>query len=107
MRQLILEVRVTSGGVTTDLGRRAYTRTLADANGVPIDKEYVAFLKAAKVVSDTRLAPDETRAETFSLKLPAGRPGRVDAAFYYFHPATAGPEKRDRIKFLELSKTLP
>jgi hypothetical protein len=107
MRQLILEVRVTSGGVTTATERRMYTRTLADADGVTIEQEYVAFMKAAKVVSDTRLAPDETRTETLSLKMPAGKPGRVDAVFYYFHPATAGPIKSDRIKFLELSKSLP
>jgi hypothetical protein len=107
MRQLILEVRLTVGGETTGGGRRTYTRALADADGAVIQKEYVAFLKAAKVVSDTRLAPDETRSETFSLKMPAGKSGRVDATFYYLHPATAGPANSDRIKFLELSKSLP
>ena len=107
MRQLILEVRATSGGVRTDIQTRTYTRALASADGTPIEKEYVAFMKAAKVISDTRLAPDETRSESFALKLPAGKPGRIDAVFYYFHPATAGPEKSDRIKFLELSKSLP
>jgi cytochrome c554/c'-like protein len=107
MRQLILEVRATAEGVTTDSARRTYTRVLADAGGAVIEKEHVAFMKAAKVVSDTRLAPDETRSETFSLAMPSSKPGRVDATFYYFHPATAGPEKSDRIKFLELSKSLP
>ena len=107
MRQLILEVRATAGGVATGIDRRTYTRALADADGTVIELEYVAFMKAAKVVSDTRLAPDETRSETFSLKLPSTKPGRVDAAFYYFHPATSGPENSDRIKFLELSKSLP
>jgi hypothetical protein len=107
MRQLILEVRATAAGVRTDTQTRSYTRALADAAGTPIEKEYVAFMKAAKVVTDTRLAPDETRSETFSLKLPVGKSGRVDAIFYYFHPATAGPMKSDRIKFLELSQSLP
>jgi hypothetical protein len=107
MRQLILEVRATAAGVTTGSARRTYTRVLADADGAVVEKEYVAFIKAAKVVSDTRLAPDEARSETFSLAMPSGQSGRVDATFYYFHPATAGPEKSDRIKFLELSKSLP
>ena len=107
MRQLILEVRVTAGGVTTGSATRTYTRELADAEGAVIQKEYVAFMKAAKVVSDTRLAPDETRSETFSLPMPSAKSGRVDATFYYFHPATVGPAKSDRIKFLELSKNLP
>jgi len=107
MRQLILEVRVTSAGVTIATEKRSYTRVLADAAGTTIQKEYVAFLKAAKVVSDTRLAPDETRTETFSFKVPAGQSARVDSIFYYFHPATADPDKSGRIKFLELSKTLP
>jgi uncharacterized protein (DUF697 family) len=107
MRQLILVVRATAGGVTTGTATRTYTRVLADAGGALIEKEHVAFMKAAKVVSDTRLAPDETRSETFSLAMPASKSGRVDATFYYFHPATAGPAKSDRIKFLELSKSLP
>ena len=107
MRQVILEVRATSAGVTTGTEKRIYTRVLADAEGKTIEKEYVAFLKAAKVVSDTRLAPDETRSETFSFKVPSGQSARIDAIFFYFHPATADPEKSDRIKFLELSKTLP
>jgi hypothetical protein len=107
MRQLILEVRAAAAGVTTGTARRTYTRVLADVNGAVIDKEYVAFIEAAKVISDTRLAPDETRSETFSLAMPSDKSGRVDAIFYYFHPATSGPEKSDRIKFLELSKSLP
>jgi hypothetical protein len=80
---------------------------LAGADGKTIQKEHVAFMTASKVVTDTRLAPDETRTETFSFKVPAGTAARVDATFYYFHPATADPDKSDRIKFLELSKTLP
>ncbi len=106
MRQMILEVRVTSAGVTVASEQRIYTRLLADADGKTIEKEYVAFLKAAKVVSDTRLAPDETRLESFTFRVPAGRSARVEAIFYYFHAAT-DPEKGDRIKFLNLSKNLP
>ena len=107
MRQLILEVKATSAGVTIGIEKRIYTRTLADADGVTIQKEHVAFIKAAKVVSDTRLAPEETKSEVFTFKIPAGKPAKIDAAFYYFHPATAHPDKSGRIKFLELSKTLP
>jgi len=107
MRQMILEVRVTSAGIVTGTEKRDYTRVLADAEGNVIQKEYVAFMNAAKVVSDTRLAPDETRTESFSFKVPAGQTARVDAIFYYFHPATADPDKSGRIKFLELSKSLP
>ena len=107
MRQLILEVRATSAGVTIGTEKRIYTRTLADADGVTIEKEYVAFIKAAKVVSDSRLSPDETKSEAFTFKVPPGQSAKIDATFYYFHPATADPDKSGRIKFLELSKTLP
>ena len=107
MRQVILEVRATSAGVAVATETRTYTRVLADADGKTIEKEYVAFLRAAKVVSDTRLAPDETRLETFKFRVPAGQSARIDAIFYYFHPATADPDKSDRIKFLDLSKNLP
>jgi hypothetical protein len=107
MRQLILEVRALSGGNSVGTGSRLYTRVLADAQGQTIEKEYVAFLKAAKVVSDTRLAPDETRAESFSFKVPPGRPVRIEAAFYYRHTATGDPQGKSRIKFLALSENLP
>jgi hypothetical protein len=107
MRQVILEVRATSAGVAVASEKRTYTRVLADAGGKAIEKEYVAFLRATKVLSDTRLAPDETRLETFTFKVPAGQSARIDAIFYYFHPATADPDKSDRIKFLDLSKNLP
>ncbi|HJQ98563.1 MAG TPA: multiheme c-type cytochrome [Candidatus Polarisedimenticolaceae bacterium] len=107
MRQLILEVRALSGGESVGTGSRLYTRVLADAHGDTIQKEYVAFLKAAKVVSDTRLAPEETRAENFSFKVPPGRPVRIEAAFYYRHTATGDPQGKSRIKFLALSQNLP
>jgi hypothetical protein len=107
MRQMILEVRVASAGVVIGTEKRTYARVLADADGNEIPAEYVAFMNAAKVLSDTRLAPDETRTERFSFKVPAGQTAQVDAIFHYAHAATADPENTDRIKFLELSKTLP
>ena len=89
------------------LREKIFTRALADASGAPIKQEYVAFLKAAKVVSDTRLSPGETRMETFTFPSPARKPTRVDASFYYFHPATSDPTESKRIKFLSLTRELP
>jgi len=37
-------------------GERVYVRQLADLNGTPVERKPHAFLKAAKVLRDTRLA---------------------------------------------------
>ena len=52
LRQIVLEVRAGAGRE-----ERVYTRRIADAQGKPIQREDHAFLKAAKVVADSRLAP--------------------------------------------------
>lgn len=104
MRQLILEVRAKPYGEDTLREERILTRKLADADGTILEREHVAFLKAAKVVSDTRLGPGEARSETFSFALPRGKQVRVDAAVYYHHSPTARPELSKRIKFVELTQ---
>ena len=107
MRQLILEVRATPAGGDALQEQRTFTRALADATGAPIQREYVAFLKAAKVLSDTRLAPRETRTETFAFLIPASRHTEVDASLYYAHPTATDTDGARRIKFLTLTQRLP
>jgi RNase P subunit RPR2 len=107
MRQLILEVRATPAGGDAQHASRIFTRTLAEASGAPIEQEYVAFMRAAKVLSDTRLAPGETRVEKFSFAIPASRPADIDASFYYFHPTASEVQESKRIKFLGLTQRLP
>ena len=76
------------------------------ASCAPITKDDVAFLKAAKVLSDTRLAPGQTRTESFAFNIPAGTSTRVEASLVYFHPATSDPGASQRVKFLSLTREL-
>lgn len=107
MRRLILEVTAKPYGEDALREERILTRVLADADGKILEREHAAFLKAAKVVSDTRLGPGEVRNETFSFALPRGKQIRVDAAVYYHHSPTARPELSKRVKFLEMTQIVP
>ena len=84
LRQLILDVQAESQGAN-QIQTRLYTRKIVDAAGVPITREYLAFLKAAKTTSDTRLAPDEKRTEEFRFKLAPGAAADVRATLSYFY----------------------
>lgn len=106
MRQLILRVRATPAGQDAMERERTFTRVLGDEAGNPIAHEYVAFMKAAKVISDNRLAPGASRTETFTFLAPRSKRVKVEAALYYFHPATADPAETKPIKFLDLVQHL-
>ncbi|HYL83445.1 MAG TPA: multiheme c-type cytochrome [Candidatus Angelobacter sp.] len=105
MRKLILEVRLDPFGEGQALrAERVYARTIRDQKGAPVGRENVAFLKGAAVVEDTRLAPKETRTETFSFDLPPGRRARVEANLYYFYSPMALTEAEQKIKFMTVSR---
>lgn len=103
LRALMLEVRADAYNGQHYREERSYTRRVADQDGTPLPHEHLAFLKAAKVLSDTRLAPGEKRVETFVFPVPAGTPAQVKATFsYYYSPLT--PESQKRITFLTLNR---
>jgi cytochrome c554/c'-like protein len=107
MRKLILEVRIEPFGGGQELhAERVYARTIADQKGITIEREHLSFLKGAKVVKDTRLAPKETRTEIFSFELPSGTRARVEANLYYFYSPMASSEAQQRIKFLSMSRLI-
>jgi hypothetical protein len=104
LRQLVMEVRAEVYGGESFKEERVYARKVADAQGSVIQREHVAFLKAAKVLSDTRLAPAEKRSETFSFPLKAGSKAQVKATFWYYYSPMARTESQKRITFLTLSR---
>jgi hypothetical protein len=104
LRQLILRVRAESYSGRRLAEERIYTRAVADSQGKLIVREHDAFLKAAQVVSDNRIAAGETRVENFTFNLPSGRPARVVAnLYYYYSPAEEGVGE-EKVSFLELSR---
>ncbi|HEY6943918.1 MAG TPA: multiheme c-type cytochrome [Candidatus Acidoferrum sp.] len=107
MRKLILEIRLDSFGEGPGQRvERVYARTTQDQKGVMLQREHLAFLKGAKAVEDTRIAPKETRTESFTFDLPAGRRARVEANLYYFYSPMAVTEAEQKIRFMTLSRVV-
>ncbi|MCL4523588.1 MAG: hypothetical protein M1453_06865 [Acidobacteria bacterium] len=105
LRQLILEVRAEPyGGGQTFREQRVYMRRVADQKGAPVEREHFAFLRGAKVLEDTRLAPRETRSEKFSFPILKGRQARVVADFYYYYSPMASTAAQQKVKFLAISR---
>ena len=107
LRQLILELRAASYNGKQFHEERVYRRTVADASGTTLNREHLAFLKGARVVSDTRLAPNQSRMETFTFPVPQGVQTRVDASFFYYYSPMASTEAEQKAKFLSLSRIFP
>ena len=104
LRQIVLEVRADAYDGRHFREQRVYRRTVADQQGKEIDREPVAFLRAASVVSDTRLAPGEKRREEFSFAIPAGTQAQVSATFWYYYSPLARTEAQKRVTFLAMQQ---
>ncbi len=104
LRKLILEVRANPFKGPTQHAERVFQRVVADASGKVLDREDLAFVKAAKVLSDTRLAPGETKKETFTFKVPQGVRSQVEADFLYYYSPMATTRAQQEVKFLSLRR---
>jgi hypothetical protein len=107
LRQLILELRAAAYNGKQFQEKRVYRRTVADASGTTLNREHLVFMKGARVVSDTRLAANESRTETFTFPVPQGVQTQVDASFYYYYSPTASTEAEQKVKFLSLRRLVP
>ena len=106
MRQIVLEVLASTSGGQQFREERVYRRTVADQQGKLIQREHDAFMKAAKVVSDTRLHPNEKRLETFAFPVPPGTAATVKANLWYYYSPLATKESQKRVTFLTMSRTV-
>lgn len=104
MRELILDVRADAYRGQDFHEQRIYARTVADQEGKPLRSEHFVFIRGAKVLSDTRLAPDEKRTETFSFAIPPGVPVRVSATLSYYYSPMARSEGEERIVFRTITR---
>ncbi len=77
---------------------------MADRNGKILNREDLVFMRAAKVVKDTRLAPRETRKEAFTFKVPQGVQSTVTADFYYYYSPMSTNKAQQEVKFLSLRR---
>jgi hypothetical protein len=104
LRQLVMELHADSAGGQHFTEQRIYARTVADQHGTVLMREHFAFLRAAKLVSDTRLAPGEKRSETFLFPIPKGSQTQVKATFWYYYSPLANTESQKRVTFLTLNR---
>jgi len=107
LRQLILEVLADGGAGYHFREERFYRRVVADAGGAAVTKEHFAFLKGARVLSDTRLAPDEKRTEMFSFPIPAGIQTQLTANLRYYYSPMARIDSQKQVNFLSMSRLVP
>ena len=106
LRQLVLEVRADSYAGSQFREERVLTRKVADQQGTVLDREHLVFVKGARVVSDTRLAPGEKRSETFSFAMPAGKQAQIKATLVYVYSPMARTQAQQRVTFMTLSQFL-
>jgi nitrate/TMAO reductase-like tetraheme cytochrome c subunit len=104
LRQLILEVRADASDGRHYREERVFRRTVADQQGATVDQEHLAFISSARVIADTRLAPDEKRTETFLFAIQPGIQTRVSATLRYFYSPFARTEAQKRITFLNITR---
>ena len=106
LRQLILEVVADGGTGYHFREERFFRRVVAEAGGTAVTKEHFAFLKGARVLSDTRLAPDEKRTETFSFPIPPGIQTQLTANLRYYYSPMARVDSQKQVNFLSMSRLL-
>ena len=104
LRKLILEVRASPYSGQALRQERVYQRKIADSQGKTVELEPVAFVKGARVLSDTRLKANETRTETFDFSVPAGVLTQVEANLYYFYSPMASSKAQQEIKFFTIRR---
>jgi RNase P subunit RPR2 len=103
LRQLVMELQADSAGGRHFAEQRLYARQVADHHGTVLMREHFAFLNADRQVSDTRLAPGETRAESFLFPIPEGDPAQLKATLWYYYSPLAKTDSQMRVEFLTVN----
>ena len=106
LRQLILDVTARTADGREMHAKKVYARTVKDAAGKVLEKEHFVFTKAAGVVLDSRLAPDETRKEVFYFDTPAGSTTEFRAVLSYYYSPFAREKADQRVNFLSRTQRL-
>lgn len=104
LRRLVLEVTADSHDGQHFRGERVYWRRVADAQGTPLEHEHRLFPGAVKLLSDTRLAPDEKRTEEFSFPIPPGILTDLKVKMWYYYSPAAGAQSPNRVTFMSLGR---
>jgi Cytochrome c554 and c-prime len=104
LRKLILEVRANPYSGSAFRQERVFQRTVVDQKGKVLNLEPLAFVKAARVLSDTRLAANETRTEIFDFPVPQGVLTQVEVNLYYYYSPMATTAAQQEVKFFTIRR---
>jgi hypothetical protein len=106
LRAIVMVVEADNSAGARQTATRTFGRNVVDAAGQELTDDAAVFLRAARTVSDNRLAPGERRTERFSFTMPATAPVRALARFYYRYAPDAGTRPDPGTPFLSVSAWL-
>lgn len=104
MHRAVLEVTIRDSSRQVDQRSIPFELVLLDDKGRPIEHEHEVFVQAARVRSDTRLKPGETRTIDVAFRDISASRLAVKASLYYEYTTEAlvEDEKGDRIEPVEM-----
>lgn len=83
MHRAVLEVSIHDGGTLVDQRELPFQLVLLDKRGQPLHREHEVFVDAARIRSDTRLKPNETRTLDITFRNITAPRLVVTAELYY------------------------
>jgi hypothetical protein len=105
-RRVILAVEVEGSDGDSFEDRRVYEKVFANASGERVDRVYDFFARGVRLESDTRIAADETRTETFRFPLSAASTAFVTVSLHYEHVPLDVEQGGTRLTFFTERRTL-
>jgi hypothetical protein len=105
-RRVVLDVEVRDSRGGSARQERAYGKFYSDAAGRRIVRDRDYFARGVRLDEDTRLRPDETRAERFQFPIAADAIAFVSLRLHYEHAPTGGPDNRTWLTFYSEDRTL-
>jgi hypothetical protein len=104
-RRVILELTLRGGGGPGFKEQRVYSKTFQDKDGSVITKDGRYFTRGVRLLSDTRIRPDETRTESFRFPAPSAT-AFLAVSMHYEHAPSGGAEGRTWITFQSERRTI-
>src|SRR5450759_4047777 len=103
LRAIVMVVEADNGVGSRQIATRTFGRVVVDGAGQELQDEAGVFQRAAKTVSDNRLAPGERKVERFSFPMPRTAPVRALVRFYYRYAPEASARPDPGTPFLSVS----
>jgi hypothetical protein len=103
LRAIVMVVDADNAAGSRQTATRTFGRVVVDTAGQELNDEAAVFQRAAKTVTDNRLAPGERRVEHFTFAMPTTAPVRALARFYYRYAPDAGSRPEPGMPFLSVS----